>query len=160
VGRLEQDRTETDCRRLVDEAVASLEARFEETEATIEVGELPVLAVEPAQVRQLLQNLIGNALKFSGDKAPRVKVSSEPENGTWRFTVEDNGIGVDPRHRERIFNMFQRLHRREDYEGTGIGLAICRKIVERHRGRIWVEESPLGGVAFCFTLAPPDTEAA
>jgi PAS domain S-box-containing protein len=154
VGRLEQSKKKVDCRTLVDEAALSLAAQLALTGAELEVGDLPRLVVEPTQVRQLFQNLISNSLKFSSGNAPRVLVSCERHDGTWRFAVEDNGIGIEPRHRERIFQLFERLHTREEYEGTGLGLAICRKIVERHGGRIWVEDSRLGGAAFCFTLAP------
>ena len=104
------------------------------------------------QLTQLFQNLIGNAIKFHGEAAPRVDVSVEPDGSSWRFSVRDNGIGVDAQYAERIFVIFQRLHGRDDYPGTGIGLAICKRIVERHGGRIWVEPAPEGGSIFYFTL--------
>lgn len=154
VGRLDEHRKWVELRTLVNEAALGLSERIASTGAELEVGDLPRLEVEPTQVRQLFQNLISNSLKFTTGLAPRVGVSCQRQEGTWRFSVEDNGIGIEPRHRERIFQLFERLHSREDYEGTGLGLAICRKIVERHGGRIWAEESALGGAAFCFTLAP------
>jgi len=107
------------------------------------------------ELSQLFQNLISNAIKFRGEEPPRVQVTAEPAEGgaAWSFSVADNGIGIQPHHAERIFKMFQRLHGREDYPGTGIGLAICKKIVEHHGGRIWVEPSADGGSVFRFTFA-------
>jgi signal transduction histidine kinase len=108
---------------------------------------------EAAQLAQLLQNLISNGVKFvPSGTVPYVCVSAEREGPCWRFAVDDNGIGIEPRHAERIFGMFQRLHTREAFPGTGIGLAIARKVVERHGGRIWVESRAEGGTRFAFTL--------
>ena len=100
----------------------------------------------------MLQNLVGNALKFHGSAPPRVHISAKEINGEWRFAVHDNGIGIDPQQAERIFLLFQRLHARDEYPGTGIGLAIAKKIVERHGGRIWVESEPGKGSTFYFSL--------
>ena len=117
------------------------------------VGELPAVMGDRAQLEQLLQNLIANALKFRGDDRARVWVHAEPGDGeTVRIAVADGGIGIAPDQRDQVFEMFQRLHDREAYEGTGIGLAICRKIVERHGGRIWIDEREGGGAVFRFTL--------
>ena len=109
---------------------------------------------DEGQLRQLFQNLIGNGIKFRADDPPRVEVTAERQATRWLFRVSDNGIGIDPRHVERIFSVFKRLHGRDEYPGSGIGLSICKRIVERHHGRISVERSPTGGSSFCFTIRP------
>lgn len=113
---------------------------------------LPTVMGDPMQLAQLFQNLIGNALKFRSQEPPRIRVSASVEGGMARFTVQDNGIGLDPADAGRIFVIFQRLHSRDEYEGTGIGLSICKKIVERHGGRIGVDSRKGEGAAFYFTL--------
>jgi len=140
--------------RVAREVLSDLEVRIEQTGARIEVADLPTLDADPMQMRQLLQNLIGNALKFRREHfKPLVKVSSRPVNGAHcELRVEDNGIGFDMKYLERIFGMFQRLHGREHYEGTGVGLAICRKIAERHGGQITAESAPGRGATFIVTL--------
>jgi PAS domain S-box-containing protein len=132
--------------------VQSLGPSIQEAGATVTSDALPVVRGDPGQLAQLLQNLIGNAIKFKGEAAPHVHVSAERQDREWVLSVQDNGIGVAPEFRERIFVIFQRLHSRAEFPGTGIGLSICRKIVERHGGRIWVDESPGGGSLFRFTL--------
>jgi chemotaxis family two-component system sensor kinase Cph1 len=107
---------------------------------------------DSSQLQQLFQNLIGNAIKFRGEEVPRVHVSANPNGNRWVFSVRDNGIGIDPEFKERIFVIFQRLHGRGKYPGTGIGLAVCKKFVERHRGNIWVESMLGKGATFYFTL--------
>ncbi|MCW2247604.1 PAS domain S-box-containing protein [Azospirillum fermentarium] len=145
----------TDLARAVEAAVANLQVAIGETGAVVRVaGALPVLSCDDSEMIRLFQNLIGNALKYRRPgQAPIIIVSATPADGAWTVDVADNGIGIDPEHAERIFGIFQRLHRRTEYDGTGIGLAVCKKIVERHGGRIWVEPAPGGGSVFRFTLA-------
>jgi PAS domain S-box-containing protein len=130
----------------------SLAAALVDAGAEIEVGELPAVMGDSAQLEQLLQNLIANALKFRSGERARVWVSAEPDGEMVQVAVADGGIGIAPDQRDQVFEMFQRLHDREAYEGTGIGLAICRKIVERHGGRIWIDDREGGGAVFRFTL--------
>ena len=136
----------------------NLRATIEESGATVVVGPMPTVIGDEGQLMQLTQNLVANAIKFHGDAAPEVHVDARRGSGEWDIVVSDNGIGIEPRHAERIFQIFRRLHPANEYPGTGIGLAICRKIVERHGGRIWVEAIPSRGAAFHFTL--PDTPPA
>jgi two-component system, sensor histidine kinase and response regulator len=137
---------------VVVQARANLEASIREQAAQIEVGPMPTVIGDPTQLVQLLQNLIGNAVKFRRQPAPRVCVTASRNGNCWLFAVEDNGIGIDKEHFERIFQTFQRLHGPE-YPGTGIGLAVCKKVVERHGGRIWLESVVGQGTTFRFSLA-------
>ena len=137
---------------LVDQVLGDLTAAIGESGATVRHGGLPTVQGDRTQLRQLFQNLIANAIKFRGERPPQVHVSAERNDRAWSFAVRDNGIGIDPDYRERIFVLFQRLHTRAEYPGTGIGLAICRKIVERHGGRIWLESQPGQGTTFWFSL--------
>jgi light-regulated signal transduction histidine kinase (bacteriophytochrome) len=138
------------------EALANLAIAMRESGAVVNAARLPQVWADRTQLAQLLQNLIGNAIKFRGQSPPRVEVSAARRPGEWWFSVSDNGIGIELKHRDRIFGVFQRLHSQSEYPGTGIGLAVCQKIVERHGGRIWVEESlPGQGSVFCFTLRDP-----
>jgi PAS domain S-box-containing protein len=140
-------------------AVAARAAASVERPADIRLGRLPTVHGDGQQLGQLFQNLIGNAVKFvPDDREPVVEVTAERDGAVWRFAVADNGIGLDPAHAERIFRMFQRLHTRDDYPGTGIGLAIAKKVVERHGGEIWAEPRPEGGARFCFTLGAAEAE--
>ena len=143
VGTRGKEFEPTDCTAVFDQALANLKAAIEESGAVVTHDPLPTVMADNMQLGQLFQNLIGNAIKYHGDEPPRVHVSAEQKGNDWVFSVRDNGIGIDPQYAERIFVIFQRLHTREEYPGTGIGLAICKKIVERHGGRIWVE-SQLG----------------
>jgi PAS domain S-box-containing protein len=152
VGRAELKRADVDTAELVEGVLADLDGLVAERGARVEVAELPTVWGEPVLLRQVLQNLIGNAVKFGDGEAPRVWVSATRRGARWRIDVEDNGSGIDPGQRERIFEMFQRLHGR-DTPGTGIGLAIAKLIVERHDGRIWVDSASDGGSIFSFTIA-------
>ena len=134
----------------------NLRAAIDESGARISTGTLPVVNADATQMEQLLQNLIGNAIKFRKGPAPSVHIDARREDAAWRITVQDDGIGIDARYAERIFVIFQRLHTAAEYPGTGIGLAICKKIVERHGGQIGVHSTPGEGASFSFTL--PDRE--
>jgi light-regulated signal transduction histidine kinase (bacteriophytochrome) len=159
VGRMGRESELVDADDLVAAAAANLASGIEETGAEIEVtGDLPVVSGERSLLVLVFQNLIGNGIKFRGEEPPRVRLSVERDDGFWRFTVADNGIGIDPEYGERIFVIFQRLHTKEAYTGTGIGLAMCRKVIEHHGGRIWLEPSDNGaGATFRFTLPVADT---
>lgn len=133
-------------------SVASLKKLIAEAGATVDVGPLPSVLGDETQLWQLFQNLVGNAIKFRTAAPPRVVIRAEPAGASWLFSVADNGIGIDMRYADRVFQMFQRLHERGKYEGSGIGLAIVKRIVERHGGRIWVESAPGAGATFFFTL--------
>jgi signal transduction histidine kinase len=169
------------CEAVLGQTLANLQVAMEESGAVVTNDPLPAVRADATQLGQLFQNLIGNAIKFRANRPPRIHVSAQPmeeirnsefgirnsEDGgpktqdlrpktEWLFSVRDNGIGIDPRHAERIFLIFQRLHGKNDYPGTGIGLAICKRIVERHGGRIWMESAPGQGTTFYFTI--PDKQ--
>ena len=142
----------TDCNELVKNVLHGIDSAIKEKKAQVEVGALPTVMGNEIQLIQLFQNLIINAIKFHGAAPPHVKISVKHENQKWIFSVQDNGIGIDPKFFDRIFVIFQRLHERGAYQGTGIGLAISKKIVERHGGKIWVESTPGKGSTFYFSL--------
>lgn len=143
---------ETDSEMIFEQTLSNLRSAIRETGAVVTHDVLPVVMADPAQLCQVFQNLIGNAVKFRRQQPPHVHVSAVKDGSKWVFSVRDNGIGVESRHLERIFVIFQRLNKRSQYGGTGMGLAIVKKIVERHRGRIWVESEPGKGTTFYFTI--------
>jgi light-regulated signal transduction histidine kinase (bacteriophytochrome) len=144
-----------DLNAVLNEALHNLHATIHTTGAKVTWDALPSLSVDATQMMQLFQNLIGNAIKFQGEQPPQIHVGARREDQRWVISVRDNGIGIDPRYFEKIFQVFQRLHTRKVYAGTGIGLAICKKIVERHGGTIWVESQPGQGATFFFSLPDP-----
>ncbi|MCX6678957.1 MAG: ATP-binding protein [Methanothrix sp.] len=143
----------------IQRAMQNIQYVLEESGGTVIYDEMPSIIADESQMTQLFQNIIGNALKFHGEEAPRVEISAVRKGDDWIFSVRDNGIGIDPQYNDRIFEIFQRLHTCEEYPGTGIGLAIAKKIVERHQGHIWVESLPGKGSTFNFTL-PVDAKNA
>jgi PAS domain S-box-containing protein len=146
--------TDTSTENALAQALLNLRAAIDERQAVITHDPLPVVSADGPQLVQLFQNLVGNAVKYQGPGIPRVHISAARDSDDrWTFSVRDNGIGIDPRYFERIFGMFQRLHKRNEFAGTGIGLAVCKKIVERHGGVISVESQPGEGATFHFTLA-------
>ncbi len=148
---------------IVEEALERLAGAIEESGAEIEVGELPIVLADRGNLCRVFQNLVGNAVKFTEEQTPQVCIEAERDAFEWRFSVRDNGIGMSQEHAQRIFEPFQRLHGEEDYPGTGIGLAVCERIVDQHGGRIWVSSSPGEGSCFYFTLpvtAPVGAELA
>jgi PAS domain S-box-containing protein len=143
---------ETNLEDVFNRATANLKVAIDETNAKITRSFLPTLFCDDVQLSQLFQNLIHNSIKYRSDKTPEIQISVTKKNKFYEFAFSDNGIGIDPRYKERIFVIFQRLHTREEYKGTGIGLALCKKIVERHGGKIWVESQPGQGSTFYFTI--------
>lgn len=144
---------ETDLGNAFDDAVARLGASISESGAEVTHDGLPTVVGDHSLLAQLLQNLISNGIKYHGDDAPRVRISATKDGDEWQISVRDNGIGIDAKQHDRIFELFRRLHARDNYPGTGIGLAVCRRIVQRHGGRIWLESAPGRGSTFFFTLA-------
>jgi PAS domain S-box-containing protein len=142
----------TNCEEILNQAIANLQVSIKENGAAVTHDHLPTVMADSVQIVQLFQNLIGNAIKFHGDKRPEVHVGARQNGAEWLFSIRDNGIGIAPEYHERVFVIFQRLHGREEYPGTGIGLAVCKKIVERHKGRIWVESEVGKGSTFYFTI--------
>jgi light-regulated signal transduction histidine kinase (bacteriophytochrome) len=148
-----EDPVDVDLNEAVDAALQTLGPRLEEADARLEVERpLPTLRGSPIQFERLLRNLLSNAVKFRGEQPPVVHVRGERGGEGWVIEVRDNGIGIDPVQADRIFDVFQRLHSQDRYAGTGMGLAICKRVVERHGGRIWFEPAPDGGSVFKFTL--------
>ena len=137
---------------IAEKAIGVLKMFIDENWATIEVDPLPSVMADESQMVQLMQNLLNNAVKFHGKEAPRITISATPGSGEWIFSVKDNGIGLSMEYSDRIFQMFQRLHTTDKFQGTGVGLAIAKKIIERHGGRIWVESEEGKGATFLFTI--------
>ena len=152
VGSRELALEPTDLNIVLEQTLADLGIAIAESHAAIATNFLPTVPANPQQMGQLFQNLIANALKFRSEALPEIRIDAELQQSEWLISVQDNGIGIKPKYAERIFTIFQRLHGREKYPGTGIGLAICRKIVDRHQGRIWVESELGKGATFYFTL--------
>jgi PAS domain S-box-containing protein len=142
----------TDCEMILQKSLNNLKVTMEETSAVVTHDSLPTVTADDSLLGQLFQNLIGNAIKFRGKEPPLIHISASRNGSGWNFSIRDNGIGIAPEYAERIFVIFQRLHSREEYPGTGIGLAVCKKIVEYHGGRIWVESELGKGATFYFTL--------
>ncbi|MEI7827991.1 MAG: ATP-binding protein [Euryarchaeota archaeon] len=158
-GRISFD--SVDCEKILDAALESIRTVADESRAHVTREPLPIVCGDAGQLEILFRNLIGNAIKFRSEREPEIHVGAErkTDEKNWQFAVSDNGIGVDMKYADRIFAIFQRLHAIGDYPGTGIGLALCRKIVERHGGRIWLESAPGEGSTFFFTLPRASPEA-
>jgi light-regulated signal transduction histidine kinase (bacteriophytochrome) len=138
---------------ILSHVIKHLEVMLQTAGASVEYGEMPVIRADEGQITRLFQNLISNAVKFRKEGvAPLIRISAEKTGGDHIFTVSDNGIGIDPQYYQQIFTIFQRLHSREEYPGTGIGLSICKRITERHGGKIWVESEPGKGSSFIFSI--------
>jgi two-component system sensor histidine kinase/response regulator len=138
---------------MLEEALNNLRSSIEESNATVTHEPLPALQVEPVHLKQIFQNLVSNAIKYRGSQPPRIHIEAIREDGVWKFSVRDNGIGIESRYMDQVFGLFKRLHSGSRYSGTGLGLAICKKLVERYHGRIWVESKLGEGSTFFFTLA-------
>ena len=153
VGTQGKEFAPTDCELILGQTLVGLQVVIQESAARVTHDSLPTVMADDVQLGQLFQNLIGNALKYRNGNAPAVHIGCQRRDNDWLLSIRDNGIGIDPRFAEKIFVIFQRLHNREQYPGTGIGLAVCKRIVERHGGKIWVESTPGKGSTFYFTLS-------
>lgn len=152
VGRGDENLISVDCTKVLDRVVENLRPTITENRAEIRHGRLPTIEAREAQIAQVFQNLIGNAIKFCGEASPRVHIESKEVGEEYQFSIRDSGIGIKLEYHKKIFEIFQRLHTREQYPGTGIGLSVCKKIIEMHGGKIWVESEEGKGTAFYFTL--------
>jgi light-regulated signal transduction histidine kinase (bacteriophytochrome) len=160
VGKKGQDLLDISSDDALQQAILNLRGAIEDSGALVTHGPMPEVRANEIQLTQLFQNLVGNAIKYQGPGIPHIHISAA-KNGAprWAFSVKDDGLGIDPQFFERIFGMFQRLHKRDEFAGTGMGLAICRKIVERHGGFISVESTPGEGSTFHFTLAESEKKS-
>ncbi|MEN8164206.1 MAG: ATP-binding protein, partial [Acidobacteriota bacterium] len=149
---------QVDLERVVERVLDLLEAEIKASAADISIEALPTIVADEGQMEQLFHNLLSNAIKYSGDGQPRIHLSATENDKEWRLTVSDNGIGIDTAATDRVFKMFQRLHTQEEIPGSGIGLAVCRRIANRHGGRIWVESRPDNGSAFHITIPREESE--
>jgi len=159
VGKADKPATSIDCEAVLASVCQNLRIAIEDNEAVITHDPLPIVMASESQLTSLFQNLISNALKYRSEGRPRIHIGVKQLGGEWMFSVGDNGIGIDAQYKDRIFVLFQRLHGKGKYEGTGIGLAICKKIVEQHGGRIWLESEPGAGTTFYFTVPANMTTA-
>ncbi len=159
-GRQGLEMKNVDCNSLVAGALQSLQAAMAESGAVVLHGALPAVSGNAVQLQQVFQNLIGNAIKFRRHDAPVIQIEAKPQGADWVFSIQDNGIGIAPEQVDGIFTIFRRLHTRTEYPGNGIGLAICKRIIEQHGGKIWVEAQPGPGTSFHFTVAGAQTESA
>ncbi len=141
-----------DTKRVVARSLENLKLLIESSGAHCDIGELPAVRLQEVHLEQLFQNLIANGIKYRSEDVPNIRISAEKDDANWIFSVQDNGIGIDPQYQEQIFGVFKRLHRNDEYEGTGIGLAICKRIVDRYGGRLWVESQPGEGSTFRFSI--------
>lgn len=160
VGSRGMEKVPTDLNGVVGQTLNNFEVAIKDCGAVVSSDDLPTVNGDPAQLTQLFQNLISNAIKFHGATQPEVRISAERRPDEWLFTVTDNGVGFDAKYAERVFVIFKRLHSRDEYPGTGIGLAICKKIIERHGGRIWAESEIGRGTTIFFTLPQSEEVAA
>lgn len=151
IGRNMNDFTSVNCNVIMDNVITTVQTTINEKKAVIIYDSLPTIIADEVLMNQLFQNLISNSMKFCNN-APQIKIDAIQSEDDWLFSVSDNGIGIDPEHLSRVFLMFQRLHTKSEYHGTGIGLPICKKIVTRHGGRIWIESEPGKGSKFYFTI--------
>jgi len=152
VGARQKPVKPTDCNSVLSKVIANLSVAIEQNNVIITTDDLPTVMADASQMQGLFKNLVGNAIKFRSEHAPRVHLSAKQYRNKWLFSVQDNGLGIDPQYKDKIFLIFQRLHSKEEYPGTGIGLALCKRIVERHGGKIWVDSNVGKGSTFYFTL--------
>ncbi|MEM8906964.1 MAG: ATP-binding protein, partial [Bacteroidota bacterium] len=154
VGRNDSTFQKIDLNNVIDKKILDLTQRIIDRRACVEMHDLPrAIQCEPHQLGIVFYNLIGNAIKFNQSESPKVLVTKEEKENEWLFAIQDNGIGIDSRYKDKVFQIFKRLHRREEYEGTGIGLSLCKRIIHRHKGRIWFHSELGEGTTFYFTIS-------